>query len=110
MPFAYLLGERAHKVMTTSYSEARANFAHYWDRAVNDREIVRVKRRGRGDIMIIAADELEGLLETAYLLRSPRNAERLNVALREAREHPPEPMTVDDLRRELGLSDEAQSD
>jgi antitoxin YefM len=96
-------------VTTTTYSEARANLAQFWDRAVNDREIVRVKRRGRGDIMIIAADELEGLLETAYLLRSPRNAERLNAALREVREHPMEPMTVDELRRKMELGDEAQS-
>lgn len=94
---------------TTTYTEARANLARLWDRAVNDREIVRVKRRGRGDIMIIAADELESLLETAYLLRSPRNAERLNAALQHAKDRTQEPTSIDELRRKLGLLEADQS-
>lgn len=94
----------------TTYSKSRAKFAQFWDRAVNHREIVRVRRRGQADIMIIAADELEELLETAYLLRSPRNGERLNAALREAREQFPGPMTADELRRKMGFPHESQSD
>jgi len=31
-----------------------------------------VRRRQGGDVALVAADELEGLLETAHLLRSPR--------------------------------------
>jgi antitoxin YefM len=32
-------------------------------------------------VALVAADELESLLETAHLLRSPRNAQRLLQAL-----------------------------
>ena len=70
-----------------TYTEAKAKLAELWDRAVQDREIVRLQRRGSDDVVLIAADELESLIETVYLLRSPKNAERLNLALREAGGH-----------------------
>jgi antitoxin YefM len=47
--------------------------------------VVLVRRRNGGDVALVAADELEGLLETAHLLRSPRNAARLLSALERAR-------------------------
>ena len=55
------------------------------DRAVDDREVIVVRRRAGGDVAMIAADELESLLETAHLLRSEKNAERLLAALFRAR-------------------------
>jgi antitoxin YefM len=45
------------------------------NRDVQDREVVLVRRRKGGDVALVAADELAGLLETAHLLRSPANAE-----------------------------------
>ena len=87
----------------TTYSEARANFARLWDRATEDRETVIIKRRGKEDVALIAADELTSLQETAYLFRSPRNAARLLAALNRAIERTEEPQTLDALRRELGL-------
>lgn len=50
------------------------------------------------------ADELESRRETAHLLRSPANAERLLAALARARAGEGKPQTVDELRRELGLA------
>ena len=50
-----------------------------------------------------AAAELAALMETAHLLRSPRNAERLLAALARARSSEPPPESVEDLRREVGL-------
>lgn len=52
---------------------------------------------------MIAADELESLLETAHLLRSPRNAERLLSALARARTGHQEPMTLAHLKKAVGL-------
>ena len=69
----------------TTYTAARANLAKLLDATVEDREIVLIRRRGAEDVALIAADELESLLETAHLLRSPRNAERLLTALQRAR-------------------------
>jgi len=67
------------------------------DRAVQDREVVMVRRRKGGDVALVAADELAGLLETAHLLRSPANAERLLRALSRAREESLDPINLTDL-------------
>lgn len=64
----------------TTYTQARDQLKSLMDRAVADREVVLVRRRG-GDVALIAADELAGILETAHLLRSPANARRLLAAL-----------------------------
>jgi len=64
-----------------TYSQARQSLKSLLDHAVQDREIVMVRRRQGGDVALVAAEELESLLETAHLLRSPRNAERLLQAL-----------------------------
>ena len=67
--------------MEVTYSQARQSFKALLDHTVQDRDIVMVRRRQGGDVALIAAEELESLLETAHLLRSPRNAERLLQAL-----------------------------
>jgi antitoxin YefM len=50
------------------------------DRVANDREVVIVRRRGEKTVAMIPADERMGLMETAHLLRSPKNAQRLLAA------------------------------
>lgn len=74
------------------------------DRIVNDREVVIVRRKGDQRIAMISADELSGLLETAHLLRSPRNAERLLSALKRAKQGKGKPESLDKLRKEMGLA------
>jgi antitoxin YefM len=69
----------------TTYIAARDQLKALMDRVVNDCEVVMVRRRQGGDVALVAADELEGLLETAHLLRSTRNAARLLAALERAR-------------------------
>ncbi len=69
----------------TTYSQAREHLKSLMDRAVYDREAIVVRRRTGGDVAMIAADELESLMETAHLLRSEKNAERLLLALSSAR-------------------------
>jgi antitoxin YefM len=90
----------------TTYTAARANLAKLLDSAVEDREIILIRRRGAEDVALIAADELESLLETAHLLRSPRNAERLLSALQRARARTEHPQHLEELRAELGLDSE----
>ena len=68
-----------------------------------DREIVIVRRKGAKDVALVPASELAGLLETAHLLRSPRNARRLLTALRRAELGKTKPTTVDRLRREIKI-------
>ena len=85
----------------TTYSQARDQLKALMD----DREIVVVRRRSGGAVAIIAADELESLTETAQLLRSPRNAERVLSALARARGGEVQPTPVHTLKQELGLDD-----
>ena len=90
----------------TSYTEARARFAELCRRVTEDRETVVITRRCADDVALIAADELSSLLETAYLLRSPKNAKRLLAALERSRRGEGEPITVEDLLRKVGLTEE----
>ena len=87
----------------TTYSQAREQLKSLMDRAVNDREIIMVKRRSGGDVAMIAADELQSLMETAHLLHSPKNAQRLLNALARARTETLEPMPMEDLQQMVGF-------
>jgi len=89
----------------TSYSHARENLASLWDEVEDSREAAVIQRRGHEDMALIPADELSGLRETAYLLRSPRNAARLLTALAHARRGRGRATELAALRRELGLSE-----
>ena len=91
----------------TTYSKARASLAALCNRAVSDREIILIQRRGHEDVALIAASELSSLLETAHLLRSPANAERLLTALARAQSQLTEPQSIDALQAEVGLGEEA---
>jgi len=88
----------------TTYTQARAEFARLLDRAGKDREVVLIQRRGHPPVALVAADELDALLETAHLLRSPRNARRLLSALRRALSRTGRKRTVASLSRELGIA------
>jgi antitoxin YefM len=90
-------------LVQTTYTQARARLAALLDDVVNNRDIVIIQRRGGEDVALIAADELQSLLETVHLLRSPANAERLLAALTRARQRNGTPQSIDDLRREVGL-------
>jgi antitoxin YefM len=91
----------------TTYTHARAHFAELCDAAAEDREVIIIRRRNAEDVALIAADELSSLIETAHLLRSPNNAERLLTALARARGRTEVPQSVEALREELGLDEEA---
>ena len=90
----------------TTYTQARAGFAKLLDKVTRDREVVVIQRRGAEDVALIPASELSSLTETAYLLRSPRNAERLLEALGRALKNEGQPITMEELRSEVGFESE----
>jgi antitoxin YefM len=65
----------------TSYTRACANLAELCDQVTSTREPIVIRRRGSEDVALVAASELRRLTETAHLLRSPKNAQRLLTAL-----------------------------
>jgi antitoxin YefM len=90
----------------TTYTHARANLKALLDEAADSREPVIIRRRGGEDVALISADELTSLIETAHLLRSPKNAERLLRALERATSKKLRPSSVARLRRDLGLDED----
>jgi antitoxin YefM len=90
----------------TTYTNARANLKTLMDQAADTRQPVFIHRRGGEDVALIAADELRSLMETAHLLRSPRNAERLIRALNRALAGAGRPSSVQSLRKAFGLDEE----
>jgi antitoxin YefM len=87
----------------TTYTSLRQSLASVLDRVANDREVVIVRRRGERTVAMVPADELMGLIETAHLLRSPKNAQRLLTALRRAVGRKGKAEPLEKLRREMGL-------
>lgn len=90
----------------TTYTRVRAGLAKFLDKVTNDREVVIIQRRGREDVAMISAAELASLTESAYLLRSPKNAERLLSALARALKKDGTAMTVEDLQKETEFEPE----
>ena len=88
-----------------TYTQARANFKALLDEASDSREPVIIHRRGGDDVAIIAVEELRSLIETAHLLRSPKNAERLLKALARAQQGKGRPQSIAKLRRDVGLDE-----
>ena len=90
----------------TTYTRARANLAALCDEVTASREVAIIQRRGAEDVALVAAQELGGLLETAHLLRSPANTERLLTALARAQRRTLSPQPFDALRK-AGLDESA---
>jgi antitoxin YefM len=88
---------------STTYTHARATLAKLCNRVASTREPVIIHRRNAEDVALVSVDELESLIETAHLLRSPANAARLLSALSKARKREGTPRTVEKLRHEVGL-------
>jgi antitoxin YefM len=87
-----------------SYSYARQNLASLLNDTIDAQEAVVISRRGHDDVAMIPAAELKSLEETAHLLRSPKNAQRLLSALQRALERPAPGQSIDDLKRDVGLT------
>ncbi len=87
----------------TSYAAAHANFAKLCERVGTRHDIVIIRRRGAKDVALVPAAELNGLTETAHLLRSSRNRQRLLRALKRAKRGVGRAQSISKLRSSVGL-------
>ena len=87
----------------TTYSNARAHLAALMDQVTDTREPIVIRRRGAEPVALVAADDLAGWMETAYLLRSPKNARRLLDASQRAAAGEGIPLNTEQHRERLGL-------
>ncbi|MCW0451258.1 type II toxin-antitoxin system Phd/YefM family antitoxin [Xanthomonas sacchari] len=62
---------------TITYSAARAALADTMDRVVNNHEPVIITRSREQAVVMLSLEDYKAMEETAYLLRSPKNAQRL---------------------------------
>ena len=76
----------------TTYTQARARLASLCNQVAETREPYVIERRNGENVALISEAELNALLETAHLLRSPKNAARLASALRRALGGKPAPL------------------
>ena len=88
----------------TTYTSLRQRLASVLKQVADDHELVIVRRRSAKDVALVPAEELASLMETAHLLRSPKNARRLLAALRRAQVGAAKPESIEKLRQEMGLA------
>ena len=89
-----------------AYTNARNGLASLLDRVTKNSEIVIINRRNKADVALISKEELDSLLETVYLLRSPANAKDLFKAIEESKQMDDatvEPQSIKDLCEDLGI-------
>lgn len=60
-----------------TYSAARARLADTMTRVCDDHEPIIITRSGQQAVVMISLDDFKAMEETAYLLRAPKNAQRL---------------------------------
>ena len=90
----------------TTYTKARANLAQLCNKVSENKEVVYIKRRNAEDVALISESELSSLLETAYLLQSPKNAQRLLKALNRALSGKGSSSSLEELRSEICFEDD----
>lgn len=89
--------------ISLTYTQARANLAKLLDEVSHNKEVVIINRKNAENVALISESELSGILETAHLLRSPKNAQRLLKSLLKVEENVEISTTVEELKREFGL-------
>ncbi len=72
-------------VHTVTYTALRKNLASAMDRVNDDRAPMIVTRQNGRPAVLMSLDDFQSYEETLYLMRNPRNSERLNHAIEELR-------------------------
>ncbi|MDP2302423.1 MAG: type II toxin-antitoxin system prevent-host-death family antitoxin [Ignavibacteria bacterium] len=89
--------------ISLTYTQARANLAKILDEVSHNKEVVIINRKNAENVALVSESELSSILETAHLLRSPKNAQRLLKALLKVQEDDKIPQTIEELKLEFGL-------
>lgn len=64
-----------------SYTKVRNQLSDVMDHVCEDHDPVIITRQKNPSLVLISLEDYSALIETTYLLQSPRNAERLNQAV-----------------------------
>ena len=68
-------------MQSINYTTFRKNLAKTLDRVNDDHYPILITRQNGRTAVLLSLDDYRSYEETAYLMKSPRNAERLNTAI-----------------------------
>lgn len=68
---------------TISYSDFRSNLTKHMDNVNQSQKPLLVTRENSKHVVVMSLDNFQSYEETAYLMASPKNAERLNRSISE---------------------------
>lgn len=71
---------------TKTYTEAREKLSDIIEKVCEDHDPMIITKRRDKSVVMMSLEDYEALAETAYLLRSPRNARRLLESIKELEE------------------------
>lgn len=87
----------------TSPTQARNDLFSLLKEVADHHQVFLINRQEGENVALIAESELQNLVETVYLLRSPLNARRLFDALEASIKGDILPQSLDELKRELEI-------
>lgn len=68
-----------------TYTQVRQNFASVMDKVCDDHMAIIITRQNRAPVVMISLEDYNGIEETLYLMRSPKNYARLMSSARNVR-------------------------
>ena len=71
---------------TATYSDLRQNLKTYIDSVIEDSDTVIINRGKGTGVVLMSLEEYNSIKETEYLMKSPENMTRIQVAEQETRE------------------------
>jgi antitoxin YefM len=66
-----------------SYSIARQNLVETMEKVCNDHSPVIITRKNARSVVMLSLEDYNSIEETAYLLRSPKNADALSESMKQ---------------------------
>ncbi|MHB1946700.1 MAG: type II toxin-antitoxin system Phd/YefM family antitoxin [Gammaproteobacteria bacterium] len=69
-----------------SYSAVRKDLASTMEKVCNDHTPIIITRKNANAVVMMSLEDFNSIEETAYLLRSPANAERLRQSIKQVEE------------------------
>ena len=79
--YMYNIGKPEPSMQTVSYTALRSNLAQTMDKVNADHEPVIITRQNGEPAVLMSLEDFRSYEATAYLMASPKNAERLNRAI-----------------------------
>jgi antitoxin YefM len=75
-----------HIMRSKTYTEAREKLSDIIEKVCEDHDPLIITKRRDKAVVMISLEDYESMEETAYLLKSPRNAQRLLESIKELEE------------------------